>query len=60
MSKCIDCMYCVTEDQPPRRGLCWKEVDGTRQPKDVHAERKCSTFAFGAMHQLRIRKEWKP
>jgi hypothetical protein len=60
MSRCIDCQFCVTKDQPPRNGLCWKEVGSTRKQKDIHVERKCSHYALGAMHQLRIREGWKP
>ena len=58
MSQCINCMYCVTHNQPARKGLCWKETDGTRKPKDIHIERKCSHYALGAMHQLRFRVGW--
>jgi hypothetical protein len=60
MSRCIDCMYCVTQGQPPRKGLCWKEAEGTRKPKDIHQDRKCDDFALGAMHQLRNREGWRP
>ena len=58
--KCIDCQFCVTRDQPPRKGLCWKDKEGTRKQKDVHVDRKCDDYALGAMDQLRIREGWKP
>ena len=55
--QCFTCEFVVMDGQPRGMGVCWKDQELDRKPKDVLIVHNCKKWKLGPMHHVLSRSK---